>query len=85
MGPAFATVIPRKPTTSRPAIVRRRSTVGLAGGAELGAVGAEDGIDDDVGSPLGVGRVVGPGVASLDDGRHAVTRAATAARAAPRK
>src|SRR5258706_15902963 len=84
IGPAFATVMPRKPTTSRLAIVRRRSTAGLAEGTRLGegvGAGESDGLAWAVGAELAPGE----GESGFDEGRHAATSAAPAARAAPRK
>ncbi len=83
-GPASATVMPRKPTTSRPAIVRRRSAAGLADAIAL-AVGDTEGETEDeaAGGPLG-GAKVGGSVRPLADGRQAATSAAAADRTAQR-
>jgi hypothetical protein len=75
--------MPRKPTTSRPAIVRRRPA-GLA--VALGL--ADSDADGDSGNGV-VGRSVagatlGVGERSFVDGKQAATRAAPAARAAVR-
>ena len=81
--PAFATVMPRKPTTSRPAIVRRRSTAGLADDPALGE--GDSAGSDGLGSAVDVEPALGAGVSRFDEGRHAARMAAAAARAAPRK
>jgi hypothetical protein len=83
-GPASATVIPRKPTTSRPAIVRRRSAAGLADALGLAGSDADgDSGNGAVGRPV-AGATLGIGERSFVDGRQAATTAAPAARAAPR-
>jgi hypothetical protein len=78
-----ATVIPLKPTTRRPAIVRRRSTAGLADATDDGlGLGEVDGAEGS--EPVGVGTALGVGVRWSDDGRHAAAKVATVARAAAR-
>jgi hypothetical protein len=55
------TVIPRKPTTSRPAIVRRRSAAGLADATDEGlGLGEFDGNEGS--DPVGVAGALGVGV-----------------------
>src|SRR5580765_210806 len=83
-GPASATVMPRKPTTSRPAIVRRRSAAGLAEAIGLAAGRVEGKADGETaGGVLGVAKLGGSD-RPLADGRHAATSAAAADRTAPR-
>jgi hypothetical protein len=76
--------MPRKPTTSRPAIVRRRSTAGLADDPGLGEGGGSEG-NDGLGRAVGVELALAAGVSCFDEGRHPARIAAPAARAAPRK
>jgi len=76
--------MPRKPTTSSPAIVRRRSADGLADGAGLAVGDSEGDAAGEAGIPSVAGATLGVGERWLDEGRQAATRAAPAARAAPR-
>jgi hypothetical protein len=76
--------MPRKPTTRRPAIVRRRLVVGLAEAMGLAVDDGAGKADGETADGALDGAKLGGSERSLADGRQAATSAAAADRTAPR-